>query len=179
MATKLITAPTEEALTLDEVRDHLRIEDTIDDARLQGIIKAARLAFEGYCNRALISSTWDLYLDAFLDQIDLPAPVTSITSIKYYDTANVQQTLSSSYYVLDPVSEPARLMLAYGYSWPSIYDRPGCVIVRYVSGHTTAADVPEDVKIGLLWWCEAIFDDRPDMEDRARQMWAPYRWWPV
>ena len=175
----LVTAPTVEALTLDEVKDHLRITSTDQDARLEAMIRAARVVFENYCQRALMTSTWDAYFDTFPDEFRLPAPLTSVTSVKYYDTANAEQTLAATYYVVDTSREPARVTLAYSYSWPTIYDRPGCVVVRYVSGYANQAAVPEDIKIGLLWWIEGVYDGRPELELIALAMFNNYRWWPV
>jgi uncharacterized phiE125 gp8 family phage protein len=121
-----------------------------EDDLITDMITEAREYCENYQNRAYINQTWDFYLDEFPDDgiIKIPRPpLSSVTSITYYDSANALQTLSASYYVTDTTSEPGRVCLAYGYTWPTTYDRPGAVIVRFVAGYGAAASaVPRRVK---------------------------------
>jgi len=118
-------------------------DDTITD-----LITTAREWCEGEQGRAYITQTWDLYLDEFFDDVlKVPLPPLQSATITYYDSANAIQTLSTSYYVVDIASEPGRICRAYGYTWPTTYDRPGAVIVRFVAGYgATAATVPRRVK---------------------------------
>jgi len=178
----LITANTEEAITLQEAKDHLRIgSDMTDDARVARLIVAARLEFEQFTNRILMSSTWDAYLDSWPDdgKILVPGPVTSITTIKYQDTADAQQTWSSSYYVADLVSEPARIALAYGQTWPLIYYETNNIVIRFVGGYANAGSVPEDIKTGLYFAIQSIYDGNPELMKVAENFWYGRRWIPI
>lgn len=49
---------------------------------------------------------------------------------------------------MDTASEPGRIRLAYGVSWPTTYDRANAVEIRFVAG-TTAANVPENLKAAI------------------------------
>lgn len=115
--------------------------------RLSLTIGAARRVAESHAKRALINQTWDHALDAFPETIVLPlAPVQSVTQITYVDGAGATQTLSSSVYQVDAISEPARIRTAPGQSWPATQARMNAVTVRFVAGYGSAAStVPEDL----------------------------------
>jgi uncharacterized phiE125 gp8 family phage protein len=74
------------------------------------------------------------------------APLQSVTSVKYYDTSGVQQTLSASTYQVDTFSEPGRILLAPNQVWPSVQaGRALAVEVLYVVGWTSADNIPADI----------------------------------
>lgn len=121
-----------------------------DDTYLTSLITVARRWCEDYQNRACITQTWDLYLDEFPaeDYIEVPMPpLASVTTLKYKDTAGTLQTWAATNYVVDTMSEPGRIALAYGVSWPSTYDEIQAVQIRFVCG---AATVDMRVKQALL-----------------------------
>jgi uncharacterized phiE125 gp8 family phage protein len=158
MAIKLYTAPVEEPVTLAEAKLHLRINSSTElDALIQALIIGSTGFAEDFTDRRFVTQTWELYLDCFDgDEIRLPfPPLQSVTSVKYYDTSNVEQTLSSSYYVVDIKAEPGRIVLADTYTWPDTYDRPNAVTIRYVCGYGYHAAVPERVRIAQLMHIEA------------------------
>jgi uncharacterized phiE125 gp8 family phage protein len=54
-------------------------------------------------------------------------------------------------YDVDLVSEPARITLKAGQNWPTTYQGPNAVRVRYVAGYgTTAAAVPQPIRNWML-----------------------------
>jgi uncharacterized phiE125 gp8 family phage protein len=130
-------------------------EPTISDSTLiESYIKAAREYCEAFQNRTYITTTWELWLDAFpsKDYIEIPLPpLSSISSVKYYDTANVEATMSASDYFTDTKNEPGRVCLGYGKTWPSTTLRSyNGVCVTFVAGETTAAAVSQKVKQAML-----------------------------
>jgi uncharacterized phiE125 gp8 family phage protein len=115
---------------------------------------------ENHTGRALASQTFELTLDSFpYDKIEIPmAPVTSLTSIKYKDSDNVETTLASSEYIFYD-SEPAVIIPAYGKSFPSYIPYPiGSVKIRYVAGYTT--NIPEPIKQAMLLLIGHLFENR-------------------
>jgi len=179
MRLKLITGPTAEALHLDDVKKSaLRVYNEDDDYRISRLIVSAREAFENFANRILLSSTWDLYLDAFADVIELIPPATSVTNIKYQDSSDVQQTLAITYYVTDFITEPARITLAYGQSWPSTYGELNDVVIRFVAGYANAAAVPEGIKQGMMLHIQEAYDGT-DRTASYEALWWPYRIEPI
>lgn len=174
----LITAPTEEAVTIDEAKQFLRESSDDFDAYIDGLIMAARTAYEDWTGCILMYSTWDMYLDEFPESFELPAPLVSVTSVKYQDTSDVQQTVTAAYYVVDTISEPvARIALASGQSWPDTYGELNDVVVRFVAGWT-AIQVPQIVKQGTLLWIAQQYDGQ-DRSAAWQALWGSYRRFPV
>lgn len=149
----VVAAPTIEPVTLAEAKAHLRVTATAEDALIDSYIATARQHLDGqygWMGRAFCSQTWDYKLDAFPSVIHPPlAPVQSVTSIKYLDTAGAEQTLATTEYRADLASEPARITEAYGKTWPSTYDVTHAVTARIIAGWTTVALVPEPIKLAV------------------------------
>jgi len=168
--TTLSTAPIVEPIALDDMKRHLRILTSDDDAYITDLIKVVRKKVELDLRRALITQTWTMYLDDFpaggaVIHIPYP-PLQSITSIKYYDTANAQQTWSSSEYEVDIYSEPARVGEVSGYTWPSTYDRLNAVEIIFVAGYGAAgADVPWTVKQAMYMLAGHYYENREATTD--------------
>ncbi len=135
-------------------------------------IKASRQTAEEYMGRGLLTQTWKLTLSRFEDVIWLPmaAPLQSVTTVKYYDTAGVLQTLASTVYTVDTVSRPGRLVRAPVQSWPSVQlDRlSNPVEITYVVGWATAEDVPERIKQGIRLHVAYMQYDREGLDERAK-----------
>jgi uncharacterized phiE125 gp8 family phage protein len=150
VALKRTVEPTEEPVSLDEAKSQCRVDTSDDDTFITGLIVAARQYVEGASRRAFITQTWRLSLDEWPgdDEIELPKPpLVSVTSVIYKDTVGAQTTLSSSLYIVDTDSEPGRVKLAYGESWPSDTLYPANPIqITYVAGYGAAAAVPAWVK---------------------------------
>lgn len=177
MSLKLITAPTAEPITVTEAKAHLRVVGTDDDTLITALIVAARQSAEHITGRALMPQTWELALDEFPNvalwslrrvsdgqermAIKLPKPpFSSITSVSYVDADGVTQTIASSGYQLDSHSEPARLMPAYGASWPSTRDQANAVLIRFAAGYANAAAVPQEIKQWMLLRVGMLYENR-------------------
>lgn len=164
----LVTAPTVEPLTLTEAKAHAQIEYTNEDTQVPRWIRAARNHIEGRTGRALITSTWDMWLDCFPREREIRLPkgkLQSVSYIKYYDTANVEYTFSSSLYHVATKREPGAVVLAYGQSWPSVTLRTAeAVVIRFVCGFgNTADDVPEEVKQAMCLIIKHFADNRGEV----------------
>lgn len=150
MALKRTVEPTTEPVSLDEAKSQCRVDTSDDDIFITGLIAAARDYVEKTARRAFITQTWRLSLDEWPcgDEIELPKPpLVSVSSIIYKDTVGAQTTLSSSTYIVDTDSEPGRVKLAYGESWPSDTLYPANPIqITYVAGYGVAAAVPQWAK---------------------------------
>lgn len=156
MALRVITEPTSDPVSVAEALKQCQIDHHEDDTYLRSLIRAATRRVETTLRRAIMPQTLRLSLDRFpcfgIDPcaaIELPRPrAVSITTLTYIDDAGVQQTLAS--YQLDTESEPGRLLPAYGASWPSTRCQPNAVQITYVAGFTSAAVVPQTIKLAIL-----------------------------
>lgn len=174
-ASTIVTAPTVEPVTIAEAKGHLRVDVTDEDTYISGIlIPAAREYCEKATRRALCTQTWDIAYPRFPNgstmrrivygvawderripnstrlEIPLP-PLQSVTHIKYYDTAGVQQTWAAASYVVHIEGGHGFVELATGYDWPQTQsDRSNPVTVRIVCGYGAAAAVPNRIKQACL-----------------------------
>jgi uncharacterized phiE125 gp8 family phage protein len=167
MTTIVITAPTEEPVTLAEAKVHCKATDfTDDDALISSLIIAARQQAEHRTGRSLCTQTLELVLDEFPDGFKLiKPPVSAVVSVKYIDTAGVQQTLNSANYSLDNNSEPAWLVPAYGLEWPLTLAVPNAVRVRYTAGYGAAAAVPDTAKTWIKVAISTMYSQREGIID--------------
>jgi uncharacterized phiE125 gp8 family phage protein len=172
MSLKLITPPATEPITLNEAKLHLRVDGTDEDTMITALIVAARRMAEQRTERALITQTWELALDVWDDEIELPMPpVASITSIKYIDTDGVEQTLANTEYTLDSYGTMGHsVKLAYGKTWPSIRYQDDAIKIRYAAGYGTAADVPQDLKAWLYLAIGTLYAQRESVVQYAGAM---------
>lgn len=165
MALKIHAAPAAEPVATAEAKSHLRVDITADDTLIDAYVKAGREWVENFCNRALITQTWKYYLDEFPaeDHIDIPLPpLQSITSITYTDINGTVATMSASDYIADTASEPGRVVLGYGKSWPSdsLYpSNPICI--TFVAGYGAAgAAVPESLRTAIKLITGDLYENR-------------------
>lgn len=164
MGLVLITPPTEEPVSLEEAKLHLRVDISDDDALIGGLIQAARERAEDILRRALITQTWELTLDRFPsgNELELPfPPLQSVASIKYTDSDGDEAEFSSDDYIVDTAEEPGKVILAYGSNWPSVTLYPtGAVKVRFVAGYGEATAVPQTFKQAILLMAGEWYENR-------------------
>lgn len=164
MTTTLITAPTVEPITIDEVREYLRIDSTAFDATLLGLTQSARSRAEAYTGRSLITQTWELGLDCLPGLIELPrAPVQSVTSITYVGAADSDVVMDAADYEVDLSSTPARIVPADAGSWSVVLStrrRFNLVRVRFVAGYgDDPDDVDPEIRTAMLAWITLMHEN--------------------
>lgn len=181
-ALKLVTAPASEPVTVAEAKARLLITIDDEDTDLAAMVTQSRELCEAGCQRAFVTQTYSLYLDRFPGgceavapsdgyeyqryasgrEIRLPRPpLQSVTWIKYYDAAGVQQTLDPSAYYVATGSEPGRIRpVTY---WPATQVRPEAVEVRFVAGYGGASAVPAAAKAAILLTVKQL-RDAPDAD---------------
>jgi len=94
--------PTEEPVTVDELKEFARIDYDDEDTLLEEFLKAVRQAAEEYTGRKFIEQTIILQMDYWPGRtIELPVcPVISITKVGTLDEDEVETEYSSAYYYL-------------------------------------------------------------------------------
>ena len=149
---KEVTISSTPVFTTAEAKAFLKVDTTADDTIIDNLVAAATQSCQVYTNQYFIRTTVEQYSDGWGSIGTLyKSPVSSITSITYYDSDNALQTLDSTNYIVDSVSKPARIGLDVGGVLPNLADRINAVIVKYTAGYgTTSADVPEGIKQAIL-----------------------------
>ncbi len=140
---------------LADIKTHCAIDDgTTEDARLTALIWAADSFIESETNRAYVDQTWELVCGGFLNGIELPKPpLVSVVSVKYFDSDNVEQTLSTNdYYVVIPETD-------YGYieatnTFPTTFSRPDAVTIRFTCGNYLPDNYIHIIKLLVGSWNE-------------------------
>ena len=146
------TAAVNPLFTTAQAKAHLKVDVSTDDTIIDNLILAATQSCEIFTNRYFIDTVVTQHCDLWTDVEQLyKSPVDSITHIKYYDADNSLQTLASSVYILDKISQPARVGLDVNQSFPNLAKRINAIEVKYTVGYGTAStDVPEGIKQAVL-----------------------------
>jgi uncharacterized phiE125 gp8 family phage protein len=156
---KLITAPTVDPVTVDEVQDHLRISG--EEAMVSRLIKSATSVIENYLGRRLITQVWDQYFECWRDRMTLfYPPLQTLDSLKYYDLDGTQRTLASTHYWVT-TDDPAQIVRAYETTWPELqYGRPQPIVARMTIGYGLEAAVPQDIKDAIKLFATDLYEHR-------------------
>tara|TARA_R100000781_G_scaffold81963_1_gene50526 strand:+ start:488 stop:1069 length:582 start_codon:yes stop_codon:yes gene_type:complete len=149
---KVNTLATNPLFSTADAKDFLKVDTTADDTLIDNLIKAATQSCEIYTNRYFLDTLVTQYADKWVDIENLyKSPVSAITHIKYYDSDDSLQTLAGTVYLLDEVSQPARIGLKPNQSYPNIANRINAIEVKYTVGYGTAASsVPEAIRQAVL-----------------------------
>ncbi|KVE27737.1 hypothetical protein WI93_11925 [Burkholderia vietnamiensis] len=121
-------------------------------------------------------------------KIDIPFPrLQSVDAVKYIDALGVQQTMDSSLYVVDNVSEPGVLTPKTGTYWPDTLNTTNAVQISFTAGYGDAADVPAGIKSWILVRVATLYENREEVAILNRgqahdlpyvdQLLDPYRIW--
>jgi uncharacterized phiE125 gp8 family phage protein len=174
-------APTEEPVSLTELKQWLRVDFDQDNALITSLGKAARGMVEKLVGRQLVTATWRLTLDtfpypggwAFLEapalfpdphQIQIPkAPLQSVSAVEYYDFGDVLHTLETTRYDVDVAHDPGRIFLGMGQTWPVVRLKPGAVRVTFTGGYGAASDVPEEAKLAIKYAVSFWYENRGEV----------------
>lgn len=148
-------------VSVDEARAHLILDHRDDDTLLAGFIRTALdwlTPPSGWLGRSLMRQTLRLDMPTWCFRpIELPAPpIVSVTSIKYFDAVNAEQTLDPSDYFLDEDT----LLWGATFTEPQLYARPYAVRITYLAGYENAAALPPAIKAGLLQLVAHWYENR-------------------
>lgn len=162
MSLNQTSAPSVEPISTTEAKSHLRVDTSDDDTLIASYIKSARHYIENYINRQIIQATWVLKRRGFVDELYLPrGPLSSVSSIQYVDADGATQTLAGTVYTVDADSNPGRIVLAYGKSWPTVRDQINNVTITFVAGYGTATtDVPEPLRQAMRLLVAHFYETR-------------------
>jgi uncharacterized phiE125 gp8 family phage protein len=133
-----------------------------DEDLLTSIIQAAREHVEDITRRALLTQTWDYFLQDWPsgDRLRLPfGNLQSVTSISWKDTDGTETTLTAGtdYLVETNGEDCGFIVLPFGCSWPSGTLYPSNPIkVRFVCGWTSAALIPRKIRAAMLLICSDL-----------------------
>lgn len=174
MTVKLVTAATQEPVSLEELKSHLKIDGDDENQDLKLKLRSARRYVEKAAlnRRALITSSWSLALESWPTKsgyIEVPlGNLQSAGPIVYRLSNGTESTftefrLARTYTPANPAATPpatgdgdtdagiGRIYLGYLKYWPlSILDVGEPIAIPFTCGWTDAAAVPSDIKLAIL-----------------------------
>ncbi|HRC61624.1 MAG TPA: head-tail connector protein [Dehalococcoidia bacterium] len=172
---QLVTGPSIEPVSLNEMKAHLRVFGSEEDGLLAGYILSARRHIEIETGRALISQRWRATFDGgwpvafdgvgFRTRVVLPvAPLLAIQSVQYIDSAGATQTLSSGLYRVARVADRRQrgfIEPAHGASWPAVQSVAEAVSVTFDAGYGTGpGDVEGEITQAILLLAAHWYENR-------------------
>lgn len=153
------TTPSAQVVATADMKESLGVESTFTghDTMIARQITSATYEVEGFLWMTLLTTSWTLTQGNLEDEIPLRhGPVTSITSVKYYDSANTQQTMSSGDYFLTSGLHDAKVVFLG--TLPTLYDRPDAIEIVFVAGVTSIVDTRP---VEYIYWRVADMYDNP------------------
>lgn len=182
-----------DVLPLADMKAWLRVDFSDDDVLIQGMIDGAIQHLDGrdgWLNRALGPQTWELRLDEFcFPEIMIPLPpLISVDSVKYYDDAGAEQTLSPTAYQVSGVGgrNKGSVSLRYGSRWPTTDRRREAISIRFQAGYDDEPAVPAPIITSLKRIVASMYETREavvigqtvvKLPGGVESNLAPYRVW--
>ncbi len=159
MSLTLLSPPAAEPVTLSELKAHLRVTTSDEDALITGMLVAAVRAIEARASLALMPQQWRLTLDAAPeDTVFLPlSPVSALDAVAVIDGEGDAQTVADSLYDFVP-GAGARIRPAG--PWPIPVPRLGGVRIDFTAGYADADAVPEPLKQAVKNLAAYFFESR-------------------
>lgn len=162
---RLVTPSATKPVSLVETKLHLRVDHSDDDTLITALIAAATAHCEQFLGRSLVDQTFDYYLDEFpTAEITLPMPpLIAVVGVFYGDSAGDEQPYTS--FETDLASEPARVYLPSGGSWPTPIDNLNAVRIRFRAGYLDTSSppveaVPPDIRAAILLTIGTLYANR-------------------
>jgi uncharacterized phiE125 gp8 family phage protein len=182
----IVTEPSRKALDIEDVKNFLKLDEDSDEVFVRTLIGAAEKYVEEFTGRSLINRTLKLSLDG-IQEVDLPlwegvrlgpditfrhtilqlpySPVSSVTSIYTYDDAGTATEFDSDKYYVDTASNPSRVVLKNGETWPSALRVGNAVEITYVAGYgASPANIPEPIRLALYQFIAFNYEHRGESE---------------
>ena len=156
--------PAIEPISLDEAKQHLRVDSTDEDVLIQSLISAARLHLETLTNRVFISQSWTILRDAWpkSNVLELPiGPVSEVEEIRVLEGDDVTLIISPALYLVDTGNVPSRIAMRDFSGWPRPRQVLNGIEIDIVAGYGPAAtDVPQALRHAILLLMAHWFEHR-------------------
>ncbi|MEO0400302.1 MAG: head-tail connector protein [Pseudomonadota bacterium] len=172
--------PAEEPVSIADLKAHLRVTSTSEDALISGLGLAARRTIEARTSLALIAQNWRLSVDGpFPSDVTLPlGPVSAVTTVAVTQNG-ASVALSSDQFVVETgsvgrVAVTAAITADAGY---------GALTIDFTAGWVNAAAVPDDIALAVKMLTAHFFEHREavgsdrylTVPDGVATLLAPYK----
>lgn len=165
----VITPPSEEAVTLAQMKMHLQEVRSDQDTLIQSINAAARQWIEERIGRTLMDTTYELSFEEYpqaWSRIELrKPPIIEIDTFSYTDSNGNVQEIADDQFVLAGGLAPF-ISPAYGIAWPATRSQVGSLKVRYRAGYAQAGSpdqrhlIPQPLIAAIKLLAAHLFENR-------------------
>ncbi len=174
MTVSVITPPATALVSLTEAKAMLLVDHTADDALITAMIAAATVEAQGVAARSFVTQTLLLSLDGWPADgaVRLPfPPLATVTSVKYFDADNVEQTVAAADYIVIADTTPGLIVPAASKSWPTDLRSWSPIRIRYTAGYGAAADVAASAQGEIVQLVKALlvvdYENREALSSQA------------
>ena len=185
---KILNPPTQKPVSLEEVKDYLRLDGTAEDNLLNSLIDASTVAIENHIGQKIMAQDWVQYLDGWPKNAKpmwwdgtrelaiselyggspeiqlLIGPLISVNEFNTYADDGVPILFAPQNYIVDTVGPYGRIVLPLGGVWPTtILRQVNGIEIKFTAG--IAQDphqVPEPLKQGVLAMVAYLYEHRGD-----------------
>jgi len=170
---KVITPPTNRAVTLDEFKAYAKISSTADDATIAIILDSAIAYGQQYTRRIFIDTEFETFRDEFIcrsNYIELrrsPFDSLSTNGFQYRDQDDNWVDVDSSIYDIVEESDYSEITLFNDASWPDIGDKRDYqnVRIRFTAGYgADSSFVPAEIKNAIMIHALFAYQNRGDCD---------------
>jgi len=178
----LVTPPATMPVSLEELKQALRVDSSDDDAFLGMLLASATDHLDGWngvLGACIVEQTWQQDFDVFAREMALPlGPVISVTSVTWRNPAGQVATVpNTAYATRTDASGYTTIRFDDDYEFPTDLHESKAVAVTYKAGHTV---VPDALKAAVILICRLHFDqhaaaDMAAIRESVDSLIRPYR----
>lgn len=189
-----VTPPYGSVIGLSSAKKHLRITDTASDDYVTMLIDVSVSIVEQYLTRKLLTRTVRMWMDfipgtgreySYQDgSSQIPVryanlgmyrwfelygtPCKEFISFKYITNNGVELVWDPQNYIIDLTDkdQPARVILQRGCVWPIDLQVAHSIALEYKLGYGVEADIPIQIRHGILLVLAALWSNRGDNADQ-------------
>lgn len=164
-ALELVTPASGSVLEIEPLRKWLRVDHALDNDQIGDLLEVATVFCETEISghRQIRQAVYDLPARCWwAGELCLPRPpLSSVLSVKYYDTQGSEQTLASSFYLVrTPWRAPGTIERAPDQTWPGLQgDRSHPVTIRFRAGYASGS-VPATIKQAIRFLVTQWYEQR-------------------
>lgn len=159
----LVTGATDLPVDLADMKAHLRVTHSAEDDLIGAYMAAAAESIEQETGVCFGSQVWEQsFQNPSRDLWLLKTPVQSLTSVKYYDPDNTEQTADLSDFDLFNMGD---WFIVRSDDWPTTYDRPDAITIRFTCGFASVDDMPKTVGQAMKFIVGHWYEHREETSD--------------
>lgn len=186
---KKVSGPAEQVVTTTQLKEYLRIDNNLEDGRLEVMEAAAVKLLEDYISQKFVTQVWDVFLnqwplsnnskwwdgvretaisEVLVASRNITLPIGIGQSLVEFSTYSDDEEFPEqvSNYTVDTIGPRIKVGLKLGGVWPTTVLRANNGIrFRVQVGFGNASDVPSDIKQSVKELVAHMYENRGDQNE--------------